>query len=111
MKLIPVKNAPLQAVVATNIRAEAAKRGLSQTQLARMMGKHQVSISERWRGVTAWSLNDIEAVAELFEMEPAELLHHDKNAPAFVHAEAKKLPRLDSNQQPSGYRFTVVAVA
>ena len=51
--------------VAANIRAEAARHRLTQTELARALGMSQVAVSDRHRGRTPWTLNEIEAVAQL----------------------------------------------
>ncbi|MBU4213564.1 MAG: helix-turn-helix domain-containing protein [Actinobacteria bacterium] len=51
--------------VAANIRAEAARAGVTQRALASSIGLSQASASARWRGVTPWTLNDIEAVAHV----------------------------------------------
>ena len=51
--------------VAANIRAEAAWRGVTQRALARALGLAQPTVSDRWRGKTPWTLNEVEAVAHL----------------------------------------------
>ena len=53
------------AQVAANIRAEAARRGVTQTDIAMHLGMNQSTISERYRGKREWSLAEIEAVALL----------------------------------------------
>ncbi len=53
------------AQVAENIRAEAGRRGVNQSDIARALGIAQAAISERWRGRREWRLNEIEAVARL----------------------------------------------
>ena len=99
--LLPVRTAPLSAIVATNVRAEAARRGMSQSALARAIGKSQPTVNERWRGKVAWQLDELAAVAEVFGISVTGLLEaRDETAPAFVDAGVLELPRLDSNQQP-----------
>ena len=51
--------------VAANIRAEAARRGINQSALARALGMSQAAASDRFRGRTPWTLNEIEAVARV----------------------------------------------
>ena len=51
--------------VAANIRAEAARRGITQRELARSIGMSQAACSDRWRGKTSWTLDEIEVVARM----------------------------------------------
>lgn len=60
-------------VVAANIRAETGRRGMHQRDIARHLGLAPSRISERWRGITAWSLDDIDRLAELFSITPQQL--------------------------------------
>ena len=76
--------------VAANVRAEAARRGLNQTGLAAILGIDQGNVSRRWRGQRAFSLEDLGKIAAAFGITPAVLV---------------ELPRLDSNQKPSGYWY------
>ena len=80
----------LSEVVARRIRAEAAWAGLTQAQLGVALGVNRVGVDHRFRGITPWTLDEVERAARLFGVRPADLL--------------SELPRLDSNQQPSGYR-------
>jgi len=63
----------LAATVAANIRAETGRRGLHQRDIARYLGLAPSRISERWRGITPWSLDDIDRLAELFSVRPQDL--------------------------------------
>ena len=80
----------LSEVAARNIRAEAARAGMTQAQLGEALGINRVGIGHRFRGVTPWALDEVQRAAHLFGVRPADLI--------------SELPRLDSNQQPSGYR-------
>ena len=51
--------------VAANIRAEMARYGISQTQMAAALGVPQSVVSDRSRGRTPWTLNEVEAVARV----------------------------------------------
>lgn len=75
----------LVEAVAENVRGEAARRRLTQTDLARALGMSQVAVSDRYRGRTPWTLGEIEALTRVLRVRLEDLL----------------LPRLDSNQQPS----------
>lgn len=81
----------LEDVVAGNIRAEVARAGLSQADISRALHVPRSWVSTRYRGVARWTIGDVERVADLLGLPPSRL---------FV------LPRLDSNQQPAGYRST-----
>lgn len=59
--------------VAANIRAEAGRRGLHQRDVARYLGLAPSRVSERWRGITPWQLDDIEKMAALFGCPPQTL--------------------------------------
>lgn len=68
----------LAETVAANIRAEAARRRQTQTSLGRALGMSQVAVSDRYRGRTPWTLNEVEAVARLLQVPAAELLVRPK---------------------------------
>ncbi|MCL1872179.1 MAG: helix-turn-helix domain-containing protein [Promicromonosporaceae bacterium] len=59
--------------VAANIRSAAARRGLSQSDIARALGVARAGISMKWRGQRPWSLADIEGVARVLRTTPSEL--------------------------------------
>jgi transcriptional regulator with XRE-family HTH domain len=62
------------------------RRRLSQKALGTVLGIGQSGVSKKLRGQSTWSVADLYAAASLLGVEPGDLL-----------------PRLDSNQQPSGY--------
>lgn len=78
-------------VVAENVRAEAARRGYTQVALGRALFMSQGNITRRWKGVTAWKLEELDDVARILGVSVRDLVT------------PSRLPRLDSNQQPSGY--------
>ena len=69
-----VSTIPLSVVVAANIRAEAARRGINQSQLGARLGMTKVSMSDRFRCRTPWTLDEVSAVAALFGMPVDALL-------------------------------------
>ena len=91
--------AGLVADVAANVRAEAARRRVSQTDLARALGVNQSTISLRWRGIREWTLSDIEVVARYLRTTTSVLL--TGTSAGDRPGGERELPRLDSNQQPS----------
>lgn len=52
--------------VAATIRAEATYRGLTQGEFADELGMHKVTMSTKWRGVSAWKLEELPRIALLF---------------------------------------------
>lgn len=69
----------LSDVVCENIRIEAARRGYSQSALARAISMSQPALNQRWRGAARWQLDELEAIARLFGV-PVTYLVSD-NAP------------------------------
>jgi len=60
-------------IVATNVRAIAAARGLSAAALARAIGVTPQGVMLKWQGKRAWSLNDFDALSEVLDVEPWQL--------------------------------------
>ena len=69
-------------VVAANIRAEAARRGLYQGDIASALGLQQATISKRWRGGRAWPLEDLPTVADILGVSVAYLVTDNSGASA-----------------------------
>lgn len=89
-------------IVASNIRALAARRNMNQSQIARALGINQGAINQRWNGRRQWQLEDIARVADILGTTPWKLCEpseYDESRPVRT-ASVSKLPRLDSNQQP-----------
>ena len=61
-------------LVAANIRAGAARRGLTQMDFARALGVQQQTISKRWKGRRTWPLEDLPTVASLLGVSVADLV-------------------------------------
>lgn len=54
--------------VGANVRAEMARRGLNQTQLAAAIGKTQTQVSKRLSGQIAFDINELTAVADVLDV-------------------------------------------
>ena len=80
-------------VVAANIRAEAARRGYNQLALAGELGVSRTWVNSRWYGRRPWQLEDVERVADLFDLPPAQLCANR-----------------DSNPEPADYEPGAVIV-
>ena len=61
-------------IVASNIRAESARRGVVQSDIASALGVQQGTISRRWRGGRAWPLEDLPTVANILGVSVAYLV-------------------------------------
>ena len=61
-------------VVAANVRAEAARRRMSQMDLVRLTGMSQPTITKRWRGEIDWKLDELDMLARIFRITPADLV-------------------------------------
>ena len=107
----------MQAHVSHNIDLLMRDRGMSQADLALALGIKQPGVSERLRGITPWRIPEIEAVARILGCRSDSLLGPTSELPwgggsGYPHQRPvrnrrprkAKLPRLDSNQQPAGYR-------
>ncbi|WP_455952525.1 helix-turn-helix domain-containing protein [Arcanobacterium haemolyticum] len=89
------------AIVAENIRARAARKGLKQTDIARELGITYSAINARWHGRRQWQLEDIARVANVLDTTPWALTQPEyENSRRFKPANLYELPQLDSNQQP-----------
>jgi hypothetical protein len=64
----------LACLCASAIRFEAARRGLSQMQIAAELGLSRAAVSDRFRGRTAWTLDQVGVIAQLFGCDPAVLV-------------------------------------
>ena len=68
----------LAILCAAAIRFEAARRGLSQMQIAAEVGLSRAAVSDRFRGRTAWTLDQVGIVAQLFGCDPAVLVNEPR---------------------------------
>ncbi|WP_277213582.1 helix-turn-helix transcriptional regulator [Isoptericola croceus] len=64
----------LARVAAGAVRLEAARRGLSQQQLAIELGLSRTAVSARFRDQVAWTLDEIGLLAQLFGCRVADLV-------------------------------------
>ncbi|MDO5720986.1 MAG: helix-turn-helix transcriptional regulator [Actinomycetaceae bacterium] len=66
-------------IVASNIRAEAARLGYTQVQLGKLLGMSQGAITKRWRGVTPWQLAELDRVANALGLSVVDLVQEPPN--------------------------------
>ena len=79
-----VLDRPLEEIVAENIRTESARRGFSQSAIAREVGMSQPAVNQRWRGVTRWQLDELDSLARLFGVSVAYLVSDNSPVPTIV---------------------------
>lgn len=85
-------------LVAANVRAELARRGLTGSDLGRVLSLSPTAVSRRLRGVTPLDVEDLAKVSRLLGMTMAEVLGEvgrDPNPPV--------CPREDSNLRHTVY--------
>lgn len=68
------KSEPLRDVVARNVRMYAGILNLSRTDVARFLNVSSATVSRKWNGKIEWSYDDLDRLAELFEVTPADLV-------------------------------------
>lgn len=61
-------------VVGATVRAELARAGKSQTDLAVVLGVTQTAVSKRLRGVTPFDVNELAAVAAALDLDMSVLI-------------------------------------
>lgn len=64
----------LRIVAAEEIRAQLARKRMSGVRLAAEIGRSQAYVSRRLTGETAFDVDDLELIARVLEVHPAELL-------------------------------------
>ena len=60
--------------VAANIRAELARQGISQTDLANSLHKSQPTVSRRLLGRVPFSVDELDIIADLLDVPMAQLV-------------------------------------
>lgn len=77
---------PLSSVAAMNVRAETARRGILQSDLADGLGMSRMAVSDRFRGRTPWTVDELAMVAEMLGVPLAVLLERSEGTPVEVRA-------------------------
>lgn len=95
---LPAYKAPTtySEIIRDEVKAEAARRGISQRRLSSAMGISQQSISDRWRGRIPWTLDEVERLEPVLGLTRGALL--------------MLCARRDSNPQPSDLSPLKVAI-
>ena len=62
------------ALTGANVRAEIARRGMSQAAVRKAIGISQGQFSKRLRGTIAFDINELSAIAKALDIPLADLL-------------------------------------
>lgn len=65
---------PISRSVASNIRAELARRHGSQTDIGAILGLSQSAVSRRFRGLTPFTVDELASIAEHLGLSARDLL-------------------------------------
>ncbi|MYV30348.1 helix-turn-helix domain-containing protein [Rhodococcus sp. DSM 6344] len=68
-----MKTSPSQRI-AQNVRAEAARRRISQRVLAQKLGMQQQSLSQRLLGRVSFRAEELDIIAQVFDLPVSELM-------------------------------------
>lgn len=74
LRVVPDQPSRLRDRVATEVRANMARARMTQTDLAVVLGLTQSAVSKRLRGKIAFSVDELELVADALGVDPATLL-------------------------------------
>ena len=70
----PANQLTTRDIVASNVRAEAARMGYNQVRLGQMLGISQPSINKRWTGKRPWQLEELDSLASALGVSVADLV-------------------------------------
>jgi transcriptional regulator with XRE-family HTH domain len=77
-----VPEIPASAIVADNVRAEAARARFTQGRIAELLGVSQQAVSDRMKGRTPFTVDELALLADEFGVPLTRFLpgHHNGNA-------------------------------
>ena len=82
----------LNDIVTVNISMFVVTLGVTQAELATILGVNQPSVNRRLKGQTEWKLSDVDAVAEAFGISSARLLTEPDEMDAIMARKLDKHP-------------------
>ena len=91
----------LSEFISENIRAEMARRRVTQTQLAEHLNISRAGLSARLSGKTLWGINELIPVADALGVSVATLIFGYENTPAPFDAEVLSSPNWIRTSNPS----------
>ena len=90
-------------LISANIRAEVARRGMKQKDIAAVLGVTVGSVSHKWGGRRPWTFDDVERIAVALGVEPWDLTRppYDNGGQPKLTAVRESYTAWDSNPEPS----------
>lgn len=70
----PANQLTTRDIVASNVRAEAARMGYNQVRLGQLLGISQPSINKRWTGKRPWQLEELDSLASALGISVIDLV-------------------------------------
>lgn len=107
--LVPLAQRPLHERVAATVRAEMARYDVTQAQIAARLGVSQQAVSSKKSGKTPFTLDELEAIAPLFEMTADELVRGERVHRPVGPAGAGGWAPWGSNPQPADQTSDLVS--
>lgn len=100
----------LSQIVSGNVRAEMARRRVTQKELSEALGLAQTQISKRLNGRSEWRVNDLPPIAEALGVSIDVLIYGGgyENTPAPLDAEVLSSPNWIRTSNPSVNGFKQV---
>ncbi|WP_311498026.1 helix-turn-helix transcriptional regulator [uncultured Mobiluncus sp.] len=92
MTLVPPTTHSTADIVASNIRAEAARLGYTQVEFGRALGISQNQITRRWKGVINWQLDELDDVAALLGLTVTDLITPPRGGLGYEKGPGAKAP-------------------
>lgn len=91
---------PRQMGISTIVRVLLAARGMTQSDLADQLGLHKTQVGQSLHGKRRWTIEDLEAMAEVFDV-PVSRFFEDPEV--LFPGSVAESPRTESNRRPSHY--------
>lgn len=92
--------ATLSVVVADNVRIVCARRRITQTELARVLGMSKMAVSDRFRYITPWTVDDLGVLSEFLAVPVGVLLGEVVSTDGETTGSAPLLPKPGTGRAP-----------
>ena len=69
-----MSNQDIRSAVAAEVRAAAGRAGLRQIDVSRSARISRPSMSRKWRGETSYTVDELVAIAGVFDIDPGTLM-------------------------------------
>lgn len=92
----------LRALVAEEVRALLARKRISATALAKLIGVSQTYVWRRLSGETAFDLDDLEKIAKVLECRVVDLLPRQPKGGGEVTARKRPMADRPTDNRPNG---------